>query len=85
MRTDAHGGDGQHACFYGIDFAARAELSANGAGTEGDVADMVEGVRRSIGWFGMGREPAPARISLWSRACGERGRSIIAAAAIMNS
>ncbi|WP_280473964.1 amidophosphoribosyltransferase [Nocardia asiatica] len=36
-------------CFYGIDFASRAELIANGAGTEGDVADMVEGVRRSIG------------------------------------
>jgi amidophosphoribosyltransferase len=28
-------------CFYGIDFASRAELIANGAGTEGDVADMV--------------------------------------------
>ncbi|MEU2031593.1 amidophosphoribosyltransferase [Nocardia amamiensis] len=36
-------------CFYGIDFASRAELIANGAGTENDVADMVEGVRRSIG------------------------------------
>ncbi|WP_028476211.1 amidophosphoribosyltransferase [Nocardia sp. CNY236] len=36
-------------CFYGIDFASRAELIANGTGVEGDVADMVEGVRRSIG------------------------------------
>ncbi|WP_327112182.1 amidophosphoribosyltransferase [Nocardia sp. NBC_01730] len=36
-------------CFYGIDFASRAELIANGAGTEGSFEDMVEGVRRSIG------------------------------------
>ncbi|WP_227998297.1 amidophosphoribosyltransferase [Nocardia australiensis] len=47
-------------CFYGIDFASRAELIANGAGAEpaareGAVTDsvlyeeMVEGVRRSIG------------------------------------
>ncbi|WP_282782486.1 MULTISPECIES: amidophosphoribosyltransferase [unclassified Nocardia] len=35
-------------CFYGIDFASRAELIANGAG-EGSFEDMVEGVRRSIG------------------------------------
>ncbi|MFD0361647.1 amidophosphoribosyltransferase [Nocardia sp. GCM10030253] len=36
-------------CFYGIDFASRAELIANGAGAEDSYADMVEGVRRSIG------------------------------------
>ncbi|MEG8177523.1 amidophosphoribosyltransferase [Nocardia terpenica] len=39
-------------CFYGIDFASRAELIANGAapdGTEGSLEDMVENVRRSIG------------------------------------
>ncbi|MET9488381.1 MULTISPECIES: amidophosphoribosyltransferase [unclassified Nocardia] len=40
-------------CFYGIDFASRAELVANGAGPDGiegtSIADMVEGVRRSIG------------------------------------
>ena len=36
-------------CFYGIDFASRAELSANGAECEGSVEEMVENVRRSIG------------------------------------
>lgn len=47
-------------CFYGIDFASRAELVANNAGIDPDGADglsadpdamhdMVEGVRRSIG------------------------------------
>ncbi|MBF6349623.1 MULTISPECIES: amidophosphoribosyltransferase [Nocardia] len=47
-------------CFYGIDFASRAELIANNAGTDPDVPagmpadpaalrEMVEGVRRSIG------------------------------------
>ncbi|MFC8528316.1 amidophosphoribosyltransferase [Nocardia sp. NPDC057227] len=47
-------------CFYGIDFASRAELIANGAGLPDGAAgsndpesqvfrDMVEGVRRSIG------------------------------------
>lgn len=36
-------------CFYGIDFASRAELIANGAGGEGSLEDMVENVRRSIG------------------------------------
>ncbi|MGW1743346.1 amidophosphoribosyltransferase [Nocardia sp. NPDC001965] len=47
-------------CFYGIDFASRAELVANNAGIDPDDAeglpadpdamhDMVEGVRRSIG------------------------------------
>jgi amidophosphoribosyltransferase len=33
-------------CFYGIDFASPAELIANGADT---MAEMLEGVRRSIG------------------------------------
>ncbi|MEU0540053.1 amidophosphoribosyltransferase [Nocardia sp. NPDC005978] len=45
-------------CFYGIDFASRAELIANGAGTGGiagtSVDDMVEGVRRSIGADSLG-------------------------------
>ncbi|MBL1077586.1 amidophosphoribosyltransferase [Nocardia sp. 2] len=45
-------------CFYGIDFASRAELIANGAGPdgiEGDSLDeMVEGVRRSIGADSLG-------------------------------
>lgn len=36
-------------CFYGIDFASRAELIANGAGAEGSFDELVEGVRRSIG------------------------------------
>ncbi len=36
-------------CFYGIDFASRAELIANGAECEGSVEEMVENVRRSIG------------------------------------
>lgn len=47
-------------CFYGIDFASRAELVANNAGTDPDgspgmpvdqeaMREMVEGVRRSIG------------------------------------
>ncbi|MEV0111599.1 amidophosphoribosyltransferase [Nocardia sp. NPDC050799] len=44
-------------CFYGIDFASRAELVANNAGIDPDgmpadpdaMHDMVEGVRRSIG------------------------------------
>ncbi|WP_081512190.1 amidophosphoribosyltransferase [Nocardia donostiensis] len=44
-------------CFYGIDFASRAELIANGTGSDTDetdpdspaVREMVEGVRRSIG------------------------------------
>ncbi|WP_405179444.1 amidophosphoribosyltransferase [Nocardia sp. NBC_01377] len=36
-------------CFYGIDFASRAELIANGAGTHDSYDDMIEGVRRSIG------------------------------------
>lgn len=45
-------------CFYGIDFASRAELIANGAGPDGIDAgsfdDMVEGVRRSIGADSLG-------------------------------
>ncbi|MFE3256793.1 amidophosphoribosyltransferase [Nocardia sp. NPDC059091] len=45
-------------CFYGIDFASRAELIANGAGPEGiegeSLDDMVEGVRRSIGADSLG-------------------------------
>lgn len=41
-------------CFYGIDFASRAELIANGAGAEGGFDDMVEGVRRSIGADSLG-------------------------------
>ena len=36
-------------CFYGIDFASRAELIANGAEAEGSLEDMIENVRRSIG------------------------------------
>ena len=36
-------------CFYGIDFASRAELIANGAGADDSYDDMVEAVRRSIG------------------------------------
>jgi amidophosphoribosyltransferase len=36
-------------CFYGIDFASRAELIANGTGADDSYADMVENVRRSIG------------------------------------
>jgi amidophosphoribosyltransferase len=45
-------------CFYGIDFASPAELIANGAGGAADApdsyADMVEGVRRSIGADSLG-------------------------------
>ncbi|MGW4529791.1 amidophosphoribosyltransferase [Nocardia sp. NPDC004340] len=45
-------------CFYGIDFASRAELIANGAGPDGiegeSLDDMVEGVRRSIGADSLG-------------------------------
>ncbi|MEV6070090.1 amidophosphoribosyltransferase [Nocardia sp. NPDC052001] len=45
-------------CFYGIDFASRAELIANGAGPDGiegtSMDDMVEGVRRSIGADSLG-------------------------------
>ncbi|MBF6211798.1 amidophosphoribosyltransferase [Nocardia puris] len=41
-------------CFYGIDFASRAELIANGAGADDDYADMVENVRRSIGADSLG-------------------------------
>ncbi|RJO78742.1 amidophosphoribosyltransferase [Nocardia panacis] len=51
-------------CFYGIDFASRAELIANGAGAEPAqrptntaaeaLHDMVEGVRRSIGADSLG-------------------------------
>lgn len=45
-------------CFYGIDFASRAELIANGAGPNGiegeSLDDMVEGVRRSIGADSLG-------------------------------
>nr|WP_232542271.1 amidophosphoribosyltransferase [Nocardia bovistercoris] len=36
-------------CFYGIDFASRAELIANGTGSEDSYDEMIEGVRRSIG------------------------------------
>jgi len=36
-------------CFYGIDFASRAELIANGGGADDSYDDMVEAVRRSIG------------------------------------
>ncbi|BDT84823.1 amidophosphoribosyltransferase [Nocardia cyriacigeorgica] len=41
-------------CFYGIDFASRAELIANGAGSDDSYADMVENVRRSIGADSLG-------------------------------
>ncbi|GAB4582879.1 amidophosphoribosyltransferase [Nocardia sp. IFM 10818] len=45
-------------CFYGIDFASRAELIANGAGPDGiegtSLDEMVEGVRRSIGADSLG-------------------------------
>ena len=45
-------------CFYGIDFASPAELIANGAGgtnhEPGNVEEMVEGVRRSIGADSLG-------------------------------
>ncbi|WP_067568433.1 amidophosphoribosyltransferase [Nocardia acidivorans] len=45
-------------CFYGIDFASRAELIANGAGPDGiegtSMDEMVEGVRRSIGADSLG-------------------------------
>ncbi len=44
-------------CFYGIDFASRAELVANGAGPDGaedSFDDMVENVRRSIGADSLG-------------------------------
>ncbi|MFF0492993.1 amidophosphoribosyltransferase [Nocardia sp. NPDC003482] len=41
-------------CFYGIDFASRAELIANGAGTEDSLEEMVENVRRSIGADSLG-------------------------------
>jgi amidophosphoribosyltransferase len=45
-------------CFYGIDFASRAELIANGGGVgpqSADVfAEMVENVRRSIGADSLG-------------------------------
>ena len=45
-------------CFYGIDFASPAELIANGAGGAADApdsyADMVDGVRRSIGADSLG-------------------------------
>nr|WP_240945345.1 amidophosphoribosyltransferase [Rhodococcus sp. HNM0569] len=43
-------------CFYGIDFASPAELIANGAGgTEHDsFAEMIDGVRRSIGADSLG-------------------------------
>ncbi|WP_330183619.1 amidophosphoribosyltransferase [Nocardia sp. NBC_01503] len=45
-------------CFYGIDFASRAELIANGAGPDGiegtSMDEMVDGVRRSIGADSLG-------------------------------
>ncbi|TSD96539.1 amidophosphoribosyltransferase [Skermania sp. ID1734] len=43
-------------CFYGIDFASRAELIANGAsgGAADSMDEMVEGVRRSIGADSLG-------------------------------
>ncbi|MBU3061184.1 amidophosphoribosyltransferase [Nocardia sp. NEAU-G5] len=41
-------------CFYGIDFASRAELIANGADSEGTLEEMVENVRRSIGADSLG-------------------------------
>ncbi|MFE3360787.1 amidophosphoribosyltransferase, partial [Streptomyces californicus] len=42
-------------CFYGIDFASRAELIANGAGGSDDSYEaMVENVRRSIGADSLG-------------------------------
>ncbi|WP_278264735.1 amidophosphoribosyltransferase [Nocardia sp. AG03] len=41
-------------CFYGIDFASRAELIANGTGSDDSYADMVENVRRSIGADSLG-------------------------------
>ncbi|MET8775933.1 amidophosphoribosyltransferase [Nocardia sp. NPDC050713] len=41
-------------CFYGIDFASRAELIANGAGADDSYDDMVENVRRSIGADSLG-------------------------------
>ncbi|RDI47311.1 amidophosphoribosyltransferase [Nocardia mexicana] len=43
-------------CFYGIDFASRAELIANGAGPDDteSVDEMVENVRRSIGADSLG-------------------------------
>ncbi|GAA4489651.1 amidophosphoribosyltransferase [Rhodococcus olei] len=45
-------------CFYGIDFASPAELIANGAGgtnhEPGNVEEMIEGVRRSIGADSLG-------------------------------
>ncbi|WP_019931465.1 amidophosphoribosyltransferase [Nocardia sp. BMG111209] len=43
-------------CFYGIDFASRAELIANGSGPDGaeSMDDLVENVRRSIGADSLG-------------------------------
>nr|WP_085999259.1 amidophosphoribosyltransferase [Nocardia takedensis] len=41
-------------CFYGIDFASRAELIANGAGAHDSYEEMIEGVRRSIGADSLG-------------------------------
>ena len=41
-------------CFYGIDFASRAELIANGTGADDSYVDMVENVRRSIGADSLG-------------------------------
>src|SRR5690606_12601020 len=41
-------------CFYGIDFASRAELIANGVGADDDYAEMVEAVRRSVGADSLG-------------------------------
>ncbi len=43
-------------CFYGIDFASRAELIANGSGPDDteSLDDMVENVRRSIGADSLG-------------------------------
>ncbi|MCX4093377.1 amidophosphoribosyltransferase [Nocardia sp. alder85J] len=43
-------------CFYGIDFASRAELIANGSGRDAteSMDDMVENVRRSIGADSLG-------------------------------